>query len=176
MIHSAASHASVLPSCTQFKKITFFSQFYTFLSCNHGWSFPKCLKWSVCRLNSLNLKFISNLIYTLGAYVQYLQNDTPINWANIWWRSWIITTVQIMTRREIQVFTTIKISEWPDSSLLFQFHILQIFWSTFHSLLQPLPQFRSADCFMEPSSFDPLEICQASIAKASWNTICKRRT
>lgn len=58
-------------------------------------------------------------------------------------------------------YTTIKNSKWPDPSLLFQFPILQIFWSTFHSLLQLLLHFSSADCFMEPSSFDPLEICPA---------------
>lgn len=36
MFHSAASHASVLPSLNQFKRIIFFIQFYTSLSCNHG--------------------------------------------------------------------------------------------------------------------------------------------
>lgn len=104
MFHSAASHASVLPSFTQFKKIIFFIQYYPSFSCNRGWSFPKCLKWSIFRLNSLILKFISNFIDTLGAYLQYLQNDTPINWANRWWRSRITTTVQMLTRREIQFF------------------------------------------------------------------------
>lgn len=66
----------------------FFSQYYNSFSCNHGWSFPTCLKWSIFRWNSLILKFISNFIDTLGAFLQYLQNYTPINWGNSWWRSW----------------------------------------------------------------------------------------
>lgn len=111
---------------------------------------------------------------TLTSSTVLLEIDTPVNWPNSWWRIWITTTVQMMTKREIQFFTTINISQWPDPSLLFQFHILQIFWSTFQSLLQPLLHFSSAKCFMEPSSFDPLEICPTPIAKASWNTICKK--
>lgn len=68
---------------------------------------------------------------------------------------------KLLQKEKNNFFATTKISQWPDPSLLFQFHILQIFWSTFQSLLQPLFHSSSAKRVMEPSSFDPLETCPA---------------